>query len=626
MFASTGHRIWRRPRLRTLIAGVVALLVISACTSENAVSETPELAATNPIDQVVDEFTANWSAGRIYDAAAFTSDAPAARVLFERINQTLHPEHLDITIESIDETGNGSAHVAVDMAWTLPVVGQWRYPVRWEWEFDTVTEQWQLQFTPAVIHPDLGRQQSLAVRTLPTIPGTVVDRYDVQLLSPVRVYSLVVILDQVQDFRGLATELVQVLEPFDQTLKSKQLAQQLTAARDDGQATYTVINVRDTDFATIEAAVSRLAPLSITSSVRDLAPTPHFATTLLSQAGPIATAMTAGEPGWEIVTIDAVGDDLETVARQAAEPGPKVTLTLDPALQQAAQDVVAPVKEPAVLVAIQPSSGEILAVGQNAAADKQGPIALTGQYPPGSIFKIVTAAAAIDAGITDVKKTVNCPGSWTEDFRTIRNQNFALGKVSLLEAFARSCNTTFAMLAADLPDDALPQTAAQFGIGVDFDIAGIITYTGAVPVAESVLERAENGFGQGRDLVTALSAAVMAATAATGSMPMPILIRDTTTTSDLQPEPLASQVAEALPSLMRAVVTDGTARALRDSGTVYAKTGTAEYVADNGEIAAHAWTVGYRDDVAFAALIVGGGSSGRTNDLVADFLQAIPAP
>ena len=75
---------------------------------------------------------------------------------------------------------------------------------------------------------------------------------------------------------------------------------------------------------------------------------------------------------------------------------------------------------------------------------------------------------------------------------------------------------------------------------------------------------------------------------------------------------------------MRAVVTDGTAKTLQDVGVVYAKTGTADYVDTKGVDHAHAWTVGFRGDVAFSVLIVAGDSSKRTNLIAHAFLAAIP--
>jgi cell division protein FtsI/penicillin-binding protein 2 len=106
---------------------------------------------------------------------------------------------------------------------------------------------------------------------------------------------------------------------------------------------------------------------------------------------------------------------------------------------------------------------------------------------------------------------------------------------------------------------------------------------------------------------------------------MPTLIRGTKTTVD-KPAPARSSAAKSiLPIFMRAVVTDGTAKQLQGAGTVYAKTGTAEFTDNKGDIHAHAWTVGYRGDLAFVAMIVGGEDSKRTNAIIDAFLKALPA-
>ena len=97
---------------------------------------------------------------------------------------------------------------------------------------------------------------------------------------------------------------------------------------------------------------------------------------------------------------------------------------------------------------MQPSTGEILAVAQNAAANAQGAPALTGQYPPGSTFKVVTATAGLERGLIAPGQPVDCPGVFEIEGRAIRNSHdFALGTVDSTLAFAKSCNTTFASLA-----------------------------------------------------------------------------------------------------------------------------------------------------------------------------------
>mgnify|MGYP001040576134 FL=1 len=606
----------------TVAACLLALLV--GCTGPTA---PPQDTDSGPSPQrTIDSFVTDWRAGRTHDAAQLTTEPDAAALLMRTVATDLKATKLAITTGRVTRSATDQATVTATMTWSLPVVGTWSYRVPWTWQ-RTDTDQgsaWRLDFTPAVVHPDLGPQQTLVVRTTPTTPGTIVDRNDVELIAPVRVYSVVVLVNKVSDLGDTASRIAAQVKRFDKTITAASITAGVQQARADGHDSYTVINLRDADFAAVQAKLGAVQGVSLPSTMRDLPPTRNFARELLEQAVPVANTLAKGTPGWRIASVDTAGDELETLDEKPPKPGPKVTLTLDIATQEAAEAALAPIKEPAVLVAIQPSTGEILAVAQNAPADSQGPIALTGQYPPGSTFKIITATAAVDHGLVRPDTEVPCPGEWTLDNRTIHNEGFDLGTVTVTTAFAHSCNTTFARLASELPDDALPKAATQYGVGLDFDIKGIITLTGKILDAGSILDRAENGFGQGTDLVTPFSEALMAATAATGNMPVPVLIRGTKTTVD-HPAPARSTAARSdIRAFMRAVVTDGTARQLQDAGTVYAKTGTAEYVNDKGDIQAHAWTVGFRGDIAFAALIVGGNDSKRTNAILDTFLKALP--
>ena len=105
---------------------------------------------------------------------------------------------------------------------------------------------------------------------------------------------------------------------------------------------------------------------------------------------------------------------------------------MDRALQAAAEDAVEPLPQQAMLVAIQPSTGNLLAVAQNGAADAAGALALTGRFPPGSTFKIVTALAGVEQAGLRADTAVACPGE-TVDRRAAGAQRgrFDLGTVPL---------------------------------------------------------------------------------------------------------------------------------------------------------------------------------------------------
>ncbi|MCS3779035.1 penicillin-binding transpeptidase domain-containing protein [Tsukamurella ocularis] len=323
--------------------------------------------------------------------------------------------------------------------------------------------------------------------------------------------------------------------------------------------------------------------------------------------------------GSSVTVVDGNGKPLRLVDSFPAAPVQPVRTTLDAGLQRAANAAVAGEKRATMLVAIRPSTGGILAVAQNAAADKQGPVALTGLYAPGSTFKTITTAAALDAKITTPDAQLACPGRATFGDRTIPNENeFALGTVPLHTAFAKSCNTTMAGLGTRLGDTALADTAKRFGLGVDFTIPGITTVTGSVPAARTPAERVEESIGQGRVTASPFGLAVVEASLASSTMVRPALFEGEPAPANTQPQPIDAGVADALRTAMRETVTSGTATALRDIEGLGGKTGTAEF-GDNTH--AHGWFAGIVGDLAFATLVVSGESSGPAVAVSGAFLR-----
>jgi cell division protein FtsI/penicillin-binding protein 2 len=186
-------------------------------------------------------------------------------------------------------------------------------------------------------------------------------------------------------------------------------------------------------------------------------------------------------------------------------------------------------------------------------------------------------------------------------------------------AFASSCNTTFAELASRMPPRGLTQAAAQYGIGPDYNIEGLDTISGSVPPTVNLTERTEDGFGQGKVLVSPFGMALAAATVAAGRTPVPRLIEGRETEIIGERRPVAASVVASLRPMMRLVVTNGTAQALDGAGEVRGKTGEAEFFGGS-----HSWFTGYRGDMAFSALIVGGGSSEYAVRMLKGMLDELP--
>ncbi|GAB2958640.1 penicillin-binding protein [Amycolatopsis acidiphila] len=342
---------------------------------------------------------------------------------------------------------------------------------------------------------------------------------------------------------------------------------------------------------------------------------PAFAPLVLPGVGRLASD--TGK-GWAVVLIDSA-NKVTSLYSEGPARTKTLTTSLSSKAQTAAQAAVDAAGTPAMLVAVQPSTGDILAVAQNSRVTDGN--ALTGLYAPGSTFKIATAAAVLEAGVATADTVLPCPGTVQLGQRTIPNDDqFSLPPLPLHSAFAHSCNTTFAQLASQLPADALAKAASQFGLNADFDVPGMTTEAGKVVPSTGAADQVESAIGQGAVQASPFGLALMAATVCAGKAVTPELVRDYATSVTTGYQPPSGAVLGTLRSMMREVVTGGTATGLAGSGKVYGKTGTAQF-GDGSH--ANGWFAGYRDDLAFSALLLGADSSKPAVSTSAAFLSRL---
>jgi len=278
----------------------------------------------------------------------------------------------------------------------------------------------------------------------------------------------------------------------------------------------------------------------------------------------------------------------------------------------------------------------------------------SGKYTPGSVFKMVTALAAVRylPGVTE--RTFHCDGPLAFDaktgkylpdvhftseeykqtdetkagmigeYRVVRDYNDEYhGDITFAQAFAKSCNHVFAQLAMEIGADRLARVAREVGIDADFLFSDMVTAAGSFEKAATDVDLAWSGVGQYTDIATPLSVCLLAGSAGNGGVMMqPKLLREVRTSSgavthQVQPETerraMSAAEAAALADLMVQVVEGGTGRSARVSGvTVAGKTGTAEVSSD--EKAPNAWFAGFvRDDahpLAVCVVLEQGGSGG----------------
>jgi cell division protein FtsI/penicillin-binding protein 2 len=197
--------------------------------------------------------------------------------------------------------------------------------------------------------------------------------------------------------------------------------------------------------------------------------------------------------------------------------------------------------------------------------------------------------------------------------------------VTFTEAFARSCNTTFIEQALQLPDPALAEAAASYGVGSDWQLpVGI--FGGSVPSDATGTAKAADAIGQGQVVFSPAQLALVAAGIASGTPAAPVEVIGADPAGPA-PEGPSQAVLDALRPMMREVVLSGTATELGDRGEVYGKTGTAEF-GDATPPESHGWFMGYRigggaGDIAFAVLVEGGGSSHVAVDVTDVFLGSL---
>lgn len=336
---------------------------------------------------------------------------------------------------------------------------------------------------------------------------------------------------------------------------------------------------------------------------------------------------------------DSSGDPAAQIAAIAAalrgttrtERGADVITTIDPPVQQRLYDLLSRYPR-AAGVALDPRSGAILAIASvpsydpNAfdqefsalSSDSHSPLlnrALDGLYPPGSTFKIFTAAAALDNGTVTMASHFDDPGYLIiGNFTLHDNESEATGYTDLTTAFALSSNVDFGQIALEMGTDAFYRYLDRWGIGDSLDFQ-LPARSAGVPPKDSIVpgELAQMGFGQGALLMTPLQMALIGATIANGGVePRPYIVRQVVRngvpagvfSAGALSDPVSPEVAENVTKMMIAVVERGTGTPARlPHVSVAGKTGTAT----NPLGRSHAWFVAFapadRPRVAVAVVV-----------------------
>ncbi|WP_329187576.1 penicillin-binding transpeptidase domain-containing protein [Streptomyces sp. NBC_01428] len=333
--------------------------------------------------------------------------------------------------------------------------------------------------------------------------------------------------------------------------------------------------------------------------------------------GPILDALrdkygdkAGGTPGIELAIHHGTTETPDTTLATLAEGRPgKVRTTLSASAQAAAEKAVERYAESSV-VAVKPSTGEVLAVANHRQDGFNA--AFLGKLAPGSTMKIISAATLIDNGITTSTGPAPCPPTATWQSQTFHNLKGMQPQenATLSDSFSRSCNTAFVKYADEVKVDSLTNEAQQrFGLGRNNWKTGIESFDGSVP-ASGGPDTAANMIGQGQVQMSPLNMASVTATAMTGAFRQPVIVARSLDGRDLATaKGLSGGTVAQLRTMMNRTAVSGTAAQVMAGlgGSIGAKTGSAEV---DGQTVSNSWFTGYRNDIAAAAMTQEGGHGG----------------
>ena len=590
----------------------------------------------------LDAFLTEWSRGADRAAAQMTS-APVRAAAALRANRAgLDGARLRARRIGEVRERDGIARGRVRMSWDVPAIGEFAYTT-------TVALRrgaggaWTVRWTPRIVHPRLTApgERLGTVRTVQR-RGRILDRDGVPLVQAQPVKRIGAIAGQVDDPAATAAAIADAVE-----IDPRPFARALRAA--GPQQFVEAITLRVADYEAVAATLEAIPGAEVVDGTAHLAPTRAFGRQLLGDVRELSAEQlrrlgpdyrvgdVGGQWGLEAayertlagrprraVVIRVDGQPTDELLVVPGRRGRDLRTTLDVDVQAAAETALDDLSDDAraALVAVQPSSGDVLAVA-NRPVDDSFDRALEGQYPPGSTFKVVTAAALLEAGLTRPDAVVGCPTTRAVGGRPFRNFEGGGGaELSFADAFATSCNTAFVGFADRLDPAALPAMAARFGLGARPRLP-LPAFGGEVPAPRDLTETAAAMIGQGRDLASPLAMAGAIATVADGSWRPPRLLADD---PRVDGTPLDPALTEQLRALTRQVVESGTGTALLSvAGEAHGKSGTAEHGSGDPP-PTHAWFVAYRDDVAVAVLVEDGASGGEVAaPVAAAFFAALDA-
>ena len=611
---SAATRRAKRSRIAAVAIVAVGVLVIGLATGFGS-----ELSA----EPTAQAFLFDWQQQQYAAAGALTTAAPDTvtadlRGAFAQLDAT----QLFMTMKSVVQ--HGSTAEASFMA-TIDIAQQGRvWTYRGQFGLRQVDGAWKVDWMPSVVNPSLSQGDRLAVVTRFPARASVLDAKGDPLQVPAPAYVLGVWPARLSSQAATAQAFARLT-----SLQAGQVLGQIAAAPPDqflrlatvDTATYAGLrsSLHEVPGLVVRPESQRLFQAEATGLVggvgseinerlrADGALYAPGATIGLSGLEQAYQRQLVGTPTTEVVVVNSAGVQTAVLTQWPGAAGTPVHTTINPTVQSAALTALDGVSSSGEIVAVQASTGEVLAVAQHQAAGAlpaEG--ALNAKLTPGTAFTIVSAAALVSNGLL-VSTQVSCANSFIVGGQTFTSDGTGEQK-PFSTAFAEGCSTAFADLSERLSASQWAQVVREFGIGSDWSVLPVPAFSGSVPSAAGDADLAAQTIGQGNVQMSLLSMAMVAAAVDAGRWHVPQMIQASSDPASTPGSTLDPDMMSALRGLMRGAVRSGAAQAASVPGAqVYGQVGLVH--TGSGWLS---WFVGYRGDVAIAAI-----ESGKTPQLSA---------
>lgn len=625
------------PQRRRLAAAVPLALVglaLAACS--------PDEADPQPVAQA---FAADLADGT-FDGVPLADSADPAEALTALLGdlaETPRTVEAGAVAELTDDTGEDvdSAHLRdVPLTWTFDL-GEGAEPLvlesvaRLELVEAGETQEWTAVWHPAVLHPEATEASTVTTDTVAAERGEITGFGGETLVEERPVMRIGI------DKQNLEEDAVEdAARGLGEALALDDVDGYVDRVLGAGEKAFVpAITIRQSESRTYGVDELRvLEGVLIVDDTLMLGPAPGFASQILGSVGE-ATAeiiessegqvqagdlvglsglqrsydtLLRGTPGMEITLTEAADGEVE-LASTAPVDGGTLATTFHTDLQIYAEDRLADVDSASAVVAMQVSTGAVLAAASGPGGEGLN-TATVGQYPAGSTFKVVTALALLRAGLTPDSE-VSCTPTVTVDGYEFENYPGypagSVGTIPLREAIAQSCNTALIAERERIDATAMAEAADALGIGATLaegESWAFPYYSGTIPADATGTTHAADLIGQGGVLASPLAMAGVAASVAAGERVVPMLVEASDAAAPEPPAvPLTSAETAQLQDLMRGVVTSGSSTFLQDvpGEPVAAKSGTAQFGTDDPP-ATHAWMIAFQGDLAVAVFVEDG--------------------